>query len=138
MAFTSLLVCRDAKAVLVLNRLLQDLGVSVEQCGDPEAAFARLSEQHFDVVVVDCEAQASAVRLLVHAREASGQAVASIALVNAQTDVREVFAAGANFVLYKPLSAERASKSLQAARSLVRNERRVSQRIPLEINAAIA
>jgi CheY-like chemotaxis protein len=139
MALTSLLVCADAKAVHVLNRLLQDLGMRVELCGDAHLALNRLSEQSFDVIVVDCKDEPLAVRLLVHARHSSSNsATAIVALVDSQNTVREIFAQGANFVLYKPISAERAATSLQAARSLIRNERRVNRRVPLEANASVA
>jgi CheY-like chemotaxis protein len=139
MALTSLLVCADAKAVHVLNRLLQDLGMRVELCGDPALALGRLSSQSYDVLVADCKDQAAAIELVTHARNTpENKTTAVIALVDAQNDVREVFARGANFVLYKPISAERATTSLQAARSLIRNERRVNRRIPVDSNASIA
>jgi CheY-like chemotaxis protein len=139
MALTSLLVCADAKAVHVLNRLLQDLGMRVELCGDPSLAVSRLSEQTFDVLVADFKDQAGAIRLTTHARNTlDNKNVAVVALVDSENDVREIFAQGANFILYKPISAERASTSLQAARSLIRNERRVTRRVPVDSNASIA
>lgn len=139
MALTSLLVCADAKAVHVLNRLLQDLGMKVELCGDPDLALRRLSAQAFDVLVADCNNQSSAIGLITHTRNNShNNATAVIALVDSQNDVREIFAQGANFVLYKPVSAERAAKSLQAARTLIGNERRSKQRVPSNANASIA
>jgi CheY-like chemotaxis protein len=139
MALTSLLVCADAKAVHVLNRLLQDLGMRVELCGDPSLALARLSLQSYDVLVVDCQDQTAANQLVLHARNApENRTAAVIALVDTQNDIRELFAGGANFVLYKPISAERATTSLQAARSLIRNERRVNRRVPVDSNASIA
>jgi CheY-like chemotaxis protein len=139
MALTSLLVCADAKAVHVLNRLLQDLGMQVELCSDPSLAIDRLSAQAFDVLVADSKDQAAAIQLITHARNTlEYKNMAIVALVDSENDVREIFAQGANFVLYKPISAERASRSLQAARSLIRNERRVTRRVPVDSNASIA
>jgi CheY-like chemotaxis protein len=139
MKLTSLMVCADAKAVHVLNDLLQDLGMQVELCGDLLVAQTRLSSESFDVLVADCKDQPAAIELITHVRTNSrNNATAVIALVDAQNNVREIFAQGANFVLYKPLSAERAAKSLQAARSLIRNERRSNRRVPIDSNASIA
>lgn len=139
MALTSLLVCADAKAVHVLNRLLQDLGMRVELCGDPQLALNRLSEQAFDVLVADCNHESAAIELIAYARNNSpNNAAAVIALVDSRNDVREIFAQGANFVLYKPVSAERAATSLQAARTLIGNERRSKRRVQADANAAIA
>ena len=139
MTLTSLLVCADAKAVHVLNDLLQNLGMQVELCGDLLVAQTRLSAESFDVLVADCKDEVAAIELIAHVRTNSeNNATAVIALVDAQNNVREIFAQGANFVLYKPLSAERAAKSLQAARSLIRNERRSTRRVPIDSNASIA
>jgi CheY-like chemotaxis protein len=139
MALTSLLVCADAKAVHVLNRLLQDLGMQVELSGDPSLALSRLSAQTFDVLVTDFKDQAAAIQLITHVRNTlDNKHMAIVALVDSENDVREIFAQGANFILYKPISAERASTSLQAARSLIRNERRVTRRVPVDSNASIA
>jgi CheY-like chemotaxis protein len=139
MALTSLLVCPDAKAVQVLNHLLQDLGMQVELCGDLLIAQTRLADQSFDVLVADCKDEPAAIDMIARVRTNSqDHATAVIALVDAQNNVREIFAQGANFVLYKPLSAERAAKSLQAARSLIRNERRSNRRVPIDSNASIA
>jgi hypothetical protein len=48
-----------------------------------------------------------------------------------------MFALGINFVLYKPISEERAWSSLRAARSLMQRERRKSTRIAVHANAAL-
>ena len=50
MALTSLLVCPDAQAVQVLSRILQDMDIAVESCGDLRMAQARLDDQHFDAL----------------------------------------------------------------------------------------
>jgi len=51
MALTSLLVCSDAQAVQVLSRILEDLGIAVESCGDLRMARARIADRHFWLIV---------------------------------------------------------------------------------------
>jgi CheY-like chemotaxis protein len=139
MALTSLVVCADASAVPVLSRILSDLGIQVEQTNDSSAALARLHAQAFDAVLVDCQDEAAAMELMMRARKLhANQTALVIALVDSSNDVREVFARGANFVLYKPISQERATHSLRVARGLMRRERRRNQRIALHSDASIA
>lgn len=139
MAFTSLLVCADAEAVQVLTRILQDMEIAVENCGDAPAAVLRLSEQRFDVLVVDCADEAAVIGLITHARGTiANRSLVAIALVDAKTNEPAVTASGASFVLYKPISAERAASSIQAARSLIRYERRQGRRIPVDADTSMA
>jgi CheY-like chemotaxis protein len=139
MALASLLVCPDAQAVQVLSRILQDEGIAVEPCAEPRMAQARLAERHFDALLVDCEEENAAVELIVHARKSSpNKTIVAIAMVDERNEVRNIFATGANFVLYKPISRERAAHSLRAARSLMQKERRTRPRIPVQADASIA
>ena len=139
MALTSLLVCPGAQAVQVLSRILEDMGIAVEPCGDLGMARARIDDQHFDALLIDCQNEPAAVELIAHARNTTANKVAvAIALVSGQNDVRDIFAKGASFVLYKPISRERAAHSMRAARSLMRSERRIRPRIPMHANTSIA
>lgn len=143
MALTSLVVCGDASAVQVLSRVLQDLSMRVELCSDLPAAASRLDEKRFDVLLVDCEDQAGATNLISHAstrnsKERTGKPILIIAIANGDDDVKAIFAKGANFVLYKPVSAERAAESLRAARGLMPNDRRRKPRVPAGAPAKIA
>ena len=56
----------------------------------------------------------------------------TVALLSDKNRVRSVFGAGANFVLYKPVSAEQAKVTLRAATALIKNERRNSFRVPIQ------
>ena len=94
MALTSLLVCSDAQAVQVLSRILQDLGIGVESCGDPRMAQARLENQHFDALLVDCQDEKAAVELIAQARSApSNQPTIAIAIVSGRNQVRDILIA---------------------------------------------
>ena len=133
MALTSLLVCSDAQAVQVLSRILQDLGIAVESCGDLRMARARIEDRHFDALLVDCQDESAAVELIAQARKTpANQNIVAIAIVSGRNEVRGIFAKGANFMLYKPISRERAAHSMRAACGLMQRERRTRPRIPLQ------
>ena len=139
MALTSLLVCADAEAVEVVSRIFQDLSIKVETCGDPRAAQTQIDAHHFDALVVDCQDEPSALALIGHARNlGSHQVSIIIALVNTRNQVKDILSRGANFLLYKPVSRERALHSLYAARALIRQERRGRPRIPVHAQALIS
>jgi CheY-like chemotaxis protein len=119
MALTSLLVCSDAHAVQVLSRILQDVGIAVEACGDLRMAGARLKDRHFDALLVDCQND-PAIEVIAHARDTpTNKTIIAIAIVNRGNEPDELFAKGANFILYKPISRERAAHSMRAAISLL-------------------
>jgi CheY-like chemotaxis protein len=138
MALTSLLVCSDAQAVQVLGRILQDLGITVESCGDLRMARARLEDRPFDALLVDCQDGPAAVELIAQARNTpNNKTTVAIAIVSEQKEECPIFAEGANFVLYKPISRERAAHSMRAARDLMRSERRIRSRIPVQASTSI-
>jgi CheY-like chemotaxis protein len=139
MALTSLLVCADAQSVQVLSRILQDMSIEVESCGDLRMARARLEDRHFDALLLDFQDELAAIELISSIRNmATNQTSVVIAMVSGLNHVREIFAGGANFALYKPISRERAAHSMRAARSVMQRERRVRPRIPVQAKASIA
>jgi len=133
MTFQALLVSKDEEAAGVLTPVLSRCGVSVSCCGYPEA-LCRLTEEKFDSVIVDFDDPHSASLVLQNASDtSSGIKAVTVALLSDKTKVRNVFGAGANFILYKPISTEQAEASLRAATALIKRERRRSFRVPLQI-----
>jgi len=133
MTFQSLLVCKDEQATDVLTSVLAGFGLGVQCCGYPDA-LCRLTEQKFDAVIVDYDDPHSAALVLQNAYQASaGHNPVTVALLGDKTKVRHVFGAGANFVLYKPVSQQQAEASLRAATALIKRERRRSFRVPVQL-----
>jgi CheY-like chemotaxis protein len=138
MALSALLVYSDADAARVLGQLLADRGIEVERCDAAGLAAARVAGQGLAVVLVDCKDEPAAIELITAARSAPSNATMLIvAIVDARNDTRELFARGANFLLYKPVSAERAAESLQAAWSLLPRDRRRKKRVHVSSQASI-
>jgi len=63
----------------------------------------------------------------------AGNNTVTVALLDDKTKVRHVFGAGANFVLYKPVSQQQAEASLRAAIAMMKRERRTSFRVPVQL-----
>lgn len=136
----SLLLCTDDKVVRVLRRVLSEMEIGVELCSDADSAVQKLTRQRFEAVIVDCTSHASAVTVLKGSRSApANRRAVAVAIVEAQSavggdgTVKQAFATGAHFVLYKPISLERTRASFRAVRALMKRERRRHARIPIEI-----
>lgn len=134
MRLQALLLTPDEKIERVLRRVLGDLEISVEYCADTDSALNKLTRDRFEAVIVDCDDDETAARVLksVRATVRNKRAVA-VAIIDSQKRVRGAFELGAHFVLYKPISAERTKASFRAARALMKRERRRNTRIPIEI-----
>lgn len=133
MALKSLLLCSDEKIVRVLRRVLGDLEIDVELCLKAEAALRKLTRQRFEAIIADLSDD-GASEVLSSARNApcNKQAVA-VAIADPIIGLKAVFQVGAHFVLYKPVSSERAKSSFRAARALMKSERRRNIRVAVQI-----
>jgi len=133
MTLKSLMLCSDEKIVRLLRRTLGDLDIGVELCAGSEAALRKLTRERFEAIVVDC-ADDGASEVLRSARSApcNRQAVA-VAIVEPIVGLKAVFDIGAHFVLYKPVTSERAKSSFRAARALMKSERRRNARVAVQI-----
>jgi CheY-like chemotaxis protein len=138
MALRSLVVCADEATTKVLRGILEALGLAVEHCATIAQAQPVLAANRYDSVVLDCEDDAEALDTLRQLRSSSRSASALIiAIASTRNNVRQMFALGINFVLYKPISEERAWSSLRAARSLMQRERRRSGRVAVHAQVAL-
>jgi CheY-like chemotaxis protein len=121
----ALLLCRDPDSLRVMRRVLDDVGVSVEACTIPDPAIEMLARRKFDAVIIDCDDLHKATDVLRSVRLAPSNKTAIVfAIINGITSVQAAFQMGANFVLDKPLTVERALRSMRAAVGLMMRERR--------------
>jgi CheY-like chemotaxis protein len=133
MAFCVLLVTKDDQAVETLTPVLSNFGLRVLCCNYPDAVCL-VKEQKFQSVLVDFDDPHSATIVLDNVSNAPFENHAiTIALLSDPSKVRAVFGAGANFVLYKPITAEQADATLRAAIALIKRERRKSFRVPVQV-----
>ena len=138
MTLSSLLVCVDAASVEVLSRVLEELGVHVELCKDAVRAAVRLAQERFDLIILDCETQADVTSLLHESRSSRlNDSTLAVAIVAGQENIREMFSLGVNFVLYKPVSYDRALSSLRAAQSVLYRDKRRKSRAAVHTHATI-
>src|SRR5258708_454285 len=133
MSFRALLVTKDDQAGEVLSPVLSNFGLSTDRCGYSDAVCL-VAEQKFQAVLVDYDDPHSAALVLQHlASTPFQQHSVTVALLSDKNKVRNVFGAGANFVLYKPIAESQAATTLRAATALIKRERRNSFRVPIQV-----
>lgn len=133
MTLQALLFSADDAACDVLSRVLPALGIAGERSSDPETAMARIEQQRFDALLVDFENRGAAEAIVEQARRlGSGNPPLIVALVTDPSRVRDILSGGAQFVLYKPISEQKARAGLRAASAMLSRERRRAYRIPVQ------
>jgi CheY-like chemotaxis protein len=134
MSLQALVLCSDDKILRVLRRVLSDLEIAVELCTDADSAIRKLTRRRFEAVVVDCHDEDIAAQVLASVRSAHcNKRSIAVAMIDGQKALRSAFALGAHFVLYKPITTERAKTSFRAARALMKCERRRNARVAMQI-----
>jgi DNA-binding response OmpR family regulator len=133
MSFRALLVTKDSQAVETIAPVLSYFGLMAQCCGYSDAVCL-VTEQKFEAVLVDFDDPHSAAVVLQNVSCAPFESHAvTIALLSDKARVRNVFGAGAHFVLYKPISSEHAEATLLAATALIKRDRRNAFRAGVQV-----
>ena|ERR1700678_3407477 len=133
MTLQALLISTDSSTSEIVGRVLATYGVAVERFSDLTTAIDRLRQQRFDALVVDFEDANSAAEVLTESSKLnSGNPPVTVALVAEPSRARELLSSGLHFVLYKPLSEEKAQAGLRAVTALLNRERRRAYRVPVQ------
>lgn len=134
MELKSLLLSSDEKTVRILRRVLSDLEIGLEHCSTSETAIHRITRQRFEAIIVDCSNPEDSSNVLRALKSAPvNKRAVSIVLVEPPFGLKGGFEMGAHFVLHKPLAVERAKASFRAVRALMKSERRLQLRVPVQI-----
>jgi len=125
MVLQSLLLCGDPGTVRVFRRALEDLGIALEAAATAEAALQLLDRNKFDAIIVDCDDVPRGSEVLAGLKQSpSNKRAVVIAVINGTTNMRAAFEMGAHFALDKPVTLERAIRSLRAAHGFMVTEQR--------------
>ncbi len=137
MSLKSLVLCSDDKIVRVLRRVLGDLDIDLDLCTTADGALRKLTRQRFEAIIVDCAADGASDVLSSSRSAPCNKHAVAVAIVDPLIGLKAVFALGAHFVLYKPVSTERAKSSFRAARALMKSERRRNARVAVQIPVVV-
>ncbi|HLW52023.1 MAG TPA: PilZ domain-containing protein [Candidatus Angelobacter sp.] len=138
MALQALLLSRDPEVHRTLRRVLDAANIETELAQRSEQARQSLSRGKYDAFLVDCDDTEGGPEVLKELRQGkSNKSCIAFAIVHGKTSVQMAFEMGANFVLDKPISVDRATRSVRAAQGLIMRERRRYHRHLLSASGAI-
>jgi CheY-like chemotaxis protein len=128
-----LLFSADAQVVGVMNQILNSFAIQTEVCTQIELALDAVTHRRLDTVIVDWDLANDPTRVVRSARRSSPNSNSTIvAMVNEGSDTHALLV-GANFMIYKPVDLDHASRCIRAAYGTMLQERRRSARIAVDI-----
>lgn len=113
----------DEGTTAVLREILPGLGVEGEFCSNAVTAAEQITNQPFQIVIIDWDQQPEAGVLLKSARERkAAERPLTLTIVSKDEDAPEALHSGANSLLRKPLVVHQARETLTTARDLLRSK----------------
>src|SRR2546423_1709126 len=138
MAFEALLLSHDPQAHRIISHTLDHLNIDLQVCSSIEQTLHILTRSRFDAVLVDCDDVPDGCAVLQAMRKnKSRRSCFVFALVHGNTSVQQAYEMGAHFVLDKPVSDERLTRSMRAAQGFLAHERRGHHRTLRQAAGAI-
>ena len=121
MALRSLLFSTDEQTAQSVGEILASLDVEVESCAQAAAAVEKLTQESFQIVLVDWDNQPEAGLLLGTARDRKpAERPLTLAIVSDDAGIPKALQAGANSILRKPIVQSQVRDTLKTARDLLR------------------
>jgi TonB family protein len=121
MALRCLLFSSDEGTAEPIRQVLAGLGVDAEYCSESATAVERVTNQSYQIVIIDWDKQPEAGEVLATARQRkASERPLTLAIVNDDASVPKALQAGANSILRKPLNGNQVKDTLATARDLLR------------------
>jgi periplasmic protein TonB len=121
MTLRCLLFSSDEGTSGPILQVLTGLGVEGELCREVAAAIEKVSQESFQIVIIDWDQQPDSAELLAKARERkAAERPLTLAIVSDDISVPKALQAGANSILRKPLVGNQVRDTLTTARDLLR------------------
>ncbi len=131
-----LLFSDDAQVLCVMNEILGRFAIQTEVCTEIGSALEAVTHRRLDTVIVDWNAANNPTRVVRSARNSSPNCNSTIvAMVDADSETHALLV-GANFMIYKPVDLDHASRCMRAAYGTMLQERRRAARILVDIPVA--
>jgi ActR/RegA family two-component response regulator len=128
-----LLLSSDAQVLLVMDQILNSFAIQTEVCTEVRSALEAVTHRRLDAVIVDWNVANDPARVVRSARKSSPNSNSTIvALVGAGSETHALLV-GANFMIYKPVDLDHASRCMRAAYGTMLQERRRAARVSVDI-----
>src|SRR5437016_12944803 len=132
MGLNALLMCRDQQSLRALGGALNTIGIVPEVCLSPSEAMELVTRGYYSALVLDFDLPNATLMVKIARLAPTQRRPVVFAMIGALTEIAATFQAGANFVIYKPLTSEQVERSLRAGKAFMRADRPRSTRRTLE------
>ena len=138
MPLLALIVSPDERSAGLLQEVLRELHAETETCENSAKAILFIKTRPVDAVLLDGDMPNAASLIDTLAQLEGADQPRIIAFLNAKADSEEAFQIGVHFVLYKPISRDRALVSLEYALRSAGKNRREQDRQPVHLTTKIS
>lgn len=128
MQFNALVMSRNHSSIRTLVTAFAELGIEYQVSPSASETMETLATGHHSALIVDFDLPQAVQAAKIIRMAASAKRPVLFGMVGAGKSVADVFQAGANFVLYKPLDLLQVLHSFRAAQGFMRQDRRNSAR----------
>ena len=133
-----LLFSTDAQVLCVMNQVLDNFEIETEVCLAPGSALDAVNKMKLDTLIMDWIAGEHSSEILTAMRSSEQNAKSTVlAMVEGDEQMLAARRAGANFVMYKPINVDQATRFLRAAYGNMLLQRRRAARCQVDIPAEI-
>jgi CheY-like chemotaxis protein len=120
-----LILSRDERVSGVFRRVFDSAGITLRLSSQAGDALTLLAKNKYDAVIINCADIDDGYDVLTALRKGnSNSSSIAFAITSGKVSVKLAYAAGATFVVEKPITDDRVSKALRAAYGLILRERR--------------
>ena len=136
MALRCFLISSDEGTSDIIRQAMTSLGVEGESCSQATTAVEKLTQELFQLVIIDWDQQPEAAMLISAARERkAAERPLILTIVSDEASAPKALQAGANSSLRKPLQLNQVTDTLTTARDLLRSRQ---ESATSAANAAVA
>ena len=124
----------DAQVLSVMNQVLDNFEIETEVCLETASALDAVTTLKLDTLIMDWSGSGESLQVLSAMRNSEQNAKSTVlAMVSGDPEMQAATHAGANFIVYKPMNVDQATRFLRAAYGNMLLQRRRAVRCPVDI-----
>jgi response regulator RpfG family c-di-GMP phosphodiesterase len=128
----------DAQVLSVMNQVLDNFEIETQVCMESAAAIDAVTTRKLDTLIMDWNGTYESGRILSAMRSTEQNAKSTVlALVKGDREMQAATQAGANFIVFKPMDVDQATRFVRAAYGNMLLQRRKAPRVDVDVPAVI-
>src|SRR5215471_2881008 len=128
----------DAQVLSVMNQVLDNFEIETQVCMESSAALDAVTTRKLDTLIMDWNGSYESSRILSAMRSTEQNAKSTVlALVKGDREMQAATQAGANFIVFKPMDVDQATRFVRAAYGNMLLQRRRSARVEVDLPAVV-